>query len=288
MPSRNVLRNFNLSTSTSGGGGGGTFGGIVSANLWYWGDMSSYDSGSQQWLDKSGNEHHADVSGSALSRSGSLGFEFNGTDNVLSWPSPYESFTTSSCVNGGYTVQMTFYPDSGSVLGGSQNTTALWDSRTSYVGGTGLQGIYLNDGLDASPSPTQTQGFDFSADGQRSFYVYGKQYFTQPLTVAWQFTPTSVALQAPYLFNYYIPSVQQSPFTNGQSVGYQESKAPFATFGKRIFNSTGTFGQNGVNKTYFNYKGLVRDILIYKRALTQYEIYQNYIALNNWNTLNNL
>jgi hypothetical protein len=287
MPSRNVLRNFNLSTSTAGGGGGGTFGGIVSSNLWYWGDMSSYDSGSQQWLDKSGNEHHADVSGSALSRSGSLGFVFNGTNNVLTWPSPYESFTTASCVDGGYTVQMTFLPDSASVLSGAYNTTALWDSRAGYVGGTGLQGIYLNDGLDAPPDATQTQGFDFSSNGLRNFYVYGIEKFTQPLTTAWAFIPTAVTLQAPYLFNYYIPSFQRTPFTNGNSVGFEETKAPFASFGKRIFNSTGT-SIGGSNLTYFNYKGIVRDILIYKRALSESEIYQNYVALNNWNTLNNL
>lgn len=284
MPSRNVLRNFNLSTSNDGGG---AFGGIVGKNLWYWGDMSSYDSGSSQWLDKSGNEHHADVSGSALSRSGSLGFIFNGTNNAMTWPAPYESFTTASCVGGGYTVQMTFLPDSGSVLSGAQNTTALWDSRATYVGGTGLQGIYLNDGNDASPQPKQTQGFDFSSNGQRSFYVYGIDSFTQPLTTAWAFTPTAAALAAPYTFDYYIPSIQQTPYTNGQSVGYQETKAPFASFGKKIFASTGTFGQNGTNRTYFTYKGIVRDILIYNRTLTKAEIYRNYIALNNWNIKNN-
>lgn len=288
MPSRNVLRNFNLSTSTSGGGGGGTFGGIVSANLWYWGDMSSYDSGSQQWLDKSGNNHDADVSGASLVRSGSLGFIFNGTNNVLTWPTPYESFTTSSCVDGGYTVQMTFLPDSASVLTGAQNTTALWDSRASYLGGTGLQGIYLNDGLDPSPQPTQTQGFDFTAEGEREFYIYGVQEFSQPLTVTWAFTPANVGLEIPYTFDYYISNVQKIRYTNGKAVGYQETKAPFASFGKRIFNSTGDFGRGGSDLTYFNYKGIVRDILIYKRTLAESEIYQNYIALNNWNTKNNL
>ena len=55
MPSRNVLRNFNLATSVDGNRFPGNY-------VWFWGDVSSYDSGSGLWLDKSGNENHNQVS----------------------------------------------------------------------------------------------------------------------------------------------------------------------------------------------------------------------------------
>ena len=278
MPSINKLVNYNLATSVDTGAGGG---GVNPRNLLFYGNRGSYSSGSATWNDLSGNGNHAYVSGSNLTPTGSLGFIFNGTTNYLEWPT-FEGFTTSSCVDGGYTIQMTFQPDPTTVLSGSYNTTALWDSGFGYVGGTGLMGIYLNDGLNAPPDSQQTQGELITSSGNRGFYVYGISELRIPIqNAAWSFTQAAPIDGPPMKWNYYIPTVQKTSFTNGNLVTTNNGKIPIRTFGKLIYASTGLTGQLNPQNLFYNpYKGIVRDILIYNRALTEEEIYRNSLALN--------
>lgn len=275
MPSINKLVNYNLATSVDTRGGQ-----VNPKNLLFYGNRGSYSSGSATWNDLSGNGNNAYVSGSALTPTGSLGFIFNGTDNYLEWPT-FEGFTTSSCIDGGYTIQMTFQPDPTTVLSGSYNTTALWDSGFAYVGGQGLMGIYLNDGVNGT---TQTQGELITSSGNRHLYIYNVDELRTPIqTVAWSFVQDSNPLQGPMRWNYYMPSYQKISVTNGNLVTTNNGKIPIRTFGKLIYASTGTTGQgtpSPSNLFYNAYKGIVRDILIYNRALTEEEIYRNYLALD--------
>jgi hypothetical protein len=277
MPSINKLINYNLATSVDTGGGG-----VNPKNLLFYGNRGSYSSGSATWNDLSGNGNHAYVSGSNLVPTGSLGFVFNGTTNYLEWPT-FEGFTTSSCVDGGYTIQMTFQPDTATVLTGSYDTTAMWDSGFGYVGGQGLMGIYLNDGLNPSGAPTQ--GELITSAGVRGFYVYGAPELLNPIqNVAWSFVQDTDPLQGPMRWNYYIPTFQKASFTNGNLVTTNSGKIPIRSFGKLIYASTGLTGQLNPQNLFYNpYKGIVRDILIYNRALTEEEIYRNSLALNSIN-----
>lgn len=274
MPSINKLVNYNLATSVDTGGGG-----VNPRNLLFYGNRGSYSSGSAKWLDLSGNGNDAYVSGSNLTPTGSLGFVFNGTTNYLEWPT-FEGFTTSSCVDGGYTIQMTFQPDTATVLSGSYNTTALWDSNFGYIGGQGLMGIYLNDGLD--PNGTPTQGELITSSGIRGNYIYGYNELKTPIqNVAWSFYQAAPLQGPPMAWNYYIPTVQKASFTNGNQVTTNGGEIPIRTFGKLIYQSTGLTGQLNPQNLFYNpYKGIVRDILIYNRALTVEEIYRNSLALN--------
>ena len=270
MPSINRLSNYNLATSVDSRGGQ-----VNQRNLWFYGDRGSYSSGSATWVDLSGNGHNASVSGSTLVPTGSLGYVFNGTNNSLTWADG--AFTTASCVDGGFTIQMTIQPDPADVLTSPYNTTAMWNNTTGYVGGQGFSGIYFNDGQLGGGSPGPTQAFQFNTAGLRSQYIYGNQVMETGIkTVAWTFYPDANTTGS-MLFDYYISDFQVPSYTNGTAVAFAGGLTPTKNFGSKIYAQT---GPSAPLWTYFDYKGIVRDILIYNRALTEQEVYRNYIALN--------
>ena len=269
MPSINQLVNYNLATSVDSRGGA-----VNQRNLFFYGDRGSYSSGSATWVDLSGNGNNAAVSGSTLVPTGSLGYVFNGTNNSLSWVNG--GFTTTSCVDGGFTIQMTFQPDPADVLTSPYNTTALWNNTTGISSGSGFSGIYFNDGQSGGGSPGPTQAFQFNSIGNRSLYIYGDAELIQGIrNVAWAFTPDTLT-PGSMLFNYYIPEFQAAPYTNGNNVEFNGGLTPTKNFGTNVYTQTPLYPF----WTYFPYKGIVRDILIYNRALSEEEIYKNYLALN--------
>jgi len=273
MPSRNVLRNWNLSTTVDTGGG------FPGDYVWFWGDMSSYDSGSAIWYDRSGNGNNAIVSGSALARTGSLGFVFNGTNNSLRWNTG--GFTTSSCVDSSFTIQVTLQPDT-SVVNSPYNTTALFANQSGSVGGTGLMNMYLNDGL--SGPTNQTQGFSFNpVAANRGFYLYGNQYLNSVQTLTWRFYPGTTGSELPMEMEYFIEYNGATPYTNAGNIDFVNGRTPTVSFGIPTYTTTG----GSPNLTYNFYKGIVRDIVIYKKKLTNYEIYRNMYVLDVINAQNN-
>jgi hypothetical protein len=155
MPSINRLSNYNLATSVDSRGGQ-----VNQRNLFFYGDRGSYSSGSATWNDLSGNGNDALVSGSTLVPTGSLGYVFNGTNNSLTWANG--GFTTASCIEGGFTIQMTFQPDPADVLTSPYNTTALWNNLSGMTTGSGFSGIYFNDGQTGGGSPGPTQSFQWN------------------------------------------------------------------------------------------------------------------------------
>lgn len=282
MPSRNVLRNYNLATSVDANAFPGTY-------VWFWGDVSSYDSGSGLWLDKSGNLNHATVSGSALVETGSLGLVFNGTNNYLTWENG--PFLTSSCVSDSFTIQITMQPDI-SVTTNPWNTTALFDRNEFTSSGTGLMNLYYNDGLDADGTPTQGSSFN-PATSNRNQYIYGTGktdagFFTSSVqTITWKFFPAiSGSGEEPYEYQYYISSFGETQYTNAGNIQFVNAETPTKTFGLPIYASTGTVG-GGLDLTYNYFKGIVRDIVIYRKALTDYEIARNARFLNIYNNVFN-
>ena len=267
MPSINQLVNYNLATSVDSRGGQ-----VNQRNLFFYGDRGSYSSGSATWVDLSGNGNNATVSGSTLVPTGSLGYVFNG--NSLSWVNG--GFTTASCVDSGFTIQMTFQPDPADVLTSPYNTTALWNNTSGISSGSGFSGIYLNDGQLGGGSPGPTQAFQGNSGFLRSQYIYGNQYLeTGNQTVAWTFYPDANT-PGSMLFNYYVSNFQAASFTNGNDVAFIGGLTPTKNFGTNVYTQTPL----APIWTYFPFKGIVRDILIYNRALTQEEVYRNYLALD--------
>ena len=274
MPSINQLVNYNLATSVDSRGGA-----VNQRNLFFYGNRGSYSSGSATWNDLSGNGNNAAVSGSTLVPTGSLGYIFNGINNSLYWANG--GFTTGSCVDSGFTIQMTFQPDPADVLTSPYNTTALWNNLSGMTTGSGFSGIYFNDGQTGGGSPGPTQGFQWNADGianYRSLYIYGDPELIQGTrNVAWAFSPDlSGGLTGSMQWDYYIPEFQPEPYTYGNNVAFNDGITPTVNFGTNVYTQTPL----APIWTYFPFKGIVRDILIYNRALSQEEIYKNYLALN--------
>jgi hypothetical protein len=271
MPSINKLVNYNLANSVDSKGGA-----VNQRNLFFYGDRGSYSSGSATWNDLSGNGNNAAVSGSTLVPTGSLGYIFNGINNSLYWANG--GFPVSSCVDGGFTIQMTMQPDPADVLTSPYNTTALWNNISNTgASGSGFSGIYFNDGdIDgAFVIPGPTQAFQFNPNGLRNLYIYGDPEFIQGTrTVAWAFVP--VPGSGSMTFNYYIPEYQAEPYTNGTDVQFNGGITPTVNFGTNVYTQTPL----APIWQYFPFKGIVRDILIYNRALSQEEIYKNYLALD--------
>jgi hypothetical protein len=171
---------------------------------------------------------------------------------------------------------MTFQPDPADVLTSPYNTTALWNNTAGMTNGSGFSGIYLNDGQLGGGSPGPTQAFQGNSSFNRSQYIYGDAELIQGIrNVAWAFTPDANTTGS-MLFNYYIPEYQAASYTNGNNVAFNGGLTPTKNFGTKVYTQT----SNPPTWTYFPYKGIVRDILIYKRALNQEEIYKNYLALN--------
>jgi hypothetical protein len=273
MPSINRLSNYNLATSVDSRGGQ-----VNQRNLFFYGNRGSYSSGSATWFDLSGNANNAAVSGSTLVPTGSLGYVFNGVNNSLYWANG--GFTTGSCVDGGFTIQMTMQPDPADVLTSPYNTTALWNNISNTgPSGSGFSGIYFNDGdIDgAFVIPGPTQAMQGNVNFERNLYIYGQPEFIQGTrNVAWSFFPTTLGLTGSMQFDYYVPEFQRERYTNGDNVAFMGGITPTVNFGTNVYNQTPL----APIWTYFPYKGIVRDILIYNRALSKEEIYKNYLALN--------
>jgi hypothetical protein len=94
-------------------------------------------------------------------------------------------------------------------------------------------------------------------------------------TVAWTFFP-DVNKEGSMLFDYYVSNFQAARYTNGENVSFYGGLTPTVNFGTKVYTQT----SNAPIWQYFAFKGIVRDILIYNRALTQEEIYRNYLALD--------
>jgi hypothetical protein len=60
----------------------------VTSSLSLWTSLANFSTGSSTWIDRSGNNNTALISGSTLALSGSLGVAFNGTNNLLTYPAP--------------------------------------------------------------------------------------------------------------------------------------------------------------------------------------------------------
>lgn len=192
------------------------------------------------WYDRSGNGNNGIVSGSTLALSGSLGFEFNGTDNFITFPR-----TLVATPSGSWTLQM--------------NATLYNDGVSRDL----FSKEYFANGWDLIWEPTN-QRFVYRDFAGVSYDHRLPYTYTAPnkvlITVTGANSGVSGTTQL-YINNTFVTSSTNLmlPFNN----------RPDADF---------TFGWNGdTGATYF--KGAVSDLLLYNRVLTAGEVTQNYNAL---------
>ena len=198
------------------------------------------------WYDVSGNGNHALVSGSALVQSGSLGLEFNGTDNYLTYPA-----NLTATPIGSWTMQWygTFY-----------NTGSNMDlfGKVDYV--DGWDTIY---GYDAPFAEGQYITFR-DVVGQDNNKV-----FTNTPAVKLLFTMTCQATGS-----------KTGYFVNTTNFGTGSQFSPVSNFNRS--SGSLTFGFNtDTDATYF--KGTMSDLIIYNRILTEAEVTTNYNTLTTVN-----
>lgn len=197
------------------------------------------------WYDVSGNGNHALVSGSALVQSGSLGLEFNGTDNYLTYPANLTATPSSS-----WTMQWygTFY-----------NTGSNRDlfGKTTY-----------QDGWDTIYGP------EFFGQGQ---YITFRDVSGQDNNKVFTNTP---AVKLLFTMTCNSDTDKIGYFVNNTNFGTGSANTPVNTF--NVSTGSLTFGFNvDSDATYF--KGTMSDLIIYNRILTSAEVTTNYNTLTSVN-----
>jgi hypothetical protein len=194
------------------------------------------------WYDVSGNGNHALVSGSTLVQSGSLGLEFNGTNNYLTYPASLTATPSSS-----WTMQWygTFY-----------NT----GSNRDLFGKVDYQ-----DGWDTIYGP------NYFGAGQ---YVAFRDVSGQDNNKVFTNTP-AVKILLTMACNADTDKV--SFFVNTTNFGTGSANTPVNDFS--VSSGPLRFGFNtDTDATYF--KGTMSDLIIYNRILTEAEVTTNYNTLS--------
>lgn len=301
MPSINKLINYNLATSTDGANAG------FFKNLVFLGDESTINTGSSTWDNKLPyGLPDADLYGTAsYARSGSAGFEFNGTTNYVTWDtgSFFALNPTDGLVNDGYTLSVTLTPDNSTIPytgfgGGAINIHrpyALWQPNEIQTVGY-LPGIQLNDVCPGG--------------GQKSYWVnYGQVFGGQtPYLRNRTYYDAAPDLNLNLVFVFSGATEAQGPdvtsYVNGVQTGYDSLPLSqtlpnifLAQFGKRLSASTGdssiaddrntNCGSVSSNLPFFNFKGYVRDFAIWNRPLVGAEVEIVYRTLNRFSEINN-
>jgi hypothetical protein len=193
------------------------------------------------WLDKSGNGNHGLVSGSVLALTGSLGYEFNGTDNYVTYPINLVATPSSS-----YTLQ--YY---GSIP--SENINRDMFNREDYNNGWDL--LY-----DANASPDRLVLRDTpGGDRRRTFTptLGSKQLIT--VTV-----DTTTEILQLYIGGTFIGNFSGTSNVNAFNAGIG---TPFK------------FGWNADTDSTF-WKGGVSDLILYNRILSAGEVTTNFNILD--------
>ena len=301
MPSVNVLRFVNLSTSVDSNG--------FNKNLVFWGDETTINSGSGTWNNKLPyGLPNATLAGSGYARSGSAGFAFDGSTNYVQWNTGSFSALTpnSGLVGDGYTLSVTLTPDNSTISysgfgGGAINIYrpyALWQptlsQNPSNVGY--LPGIQMNDVCPGG--------------GQKSYWVnYTADYLGQtPYVRNFTYYDSVPDLNLNLVFVFSAQSASQGPkvtsYINGVAITTSFPLTwplPYyflTQFGKSLSASTGdssiaddrntNCGSVSTDLPFFNFKGYVRDFAIWNRPLASGEVFNAYKILNSYSRLNNL
>jgi len=219
---------------------------VVRSGLIVYNTTSSF-SGSV-WYDQSGNGNNALVSGSTMYSSGSLGWEFNGIDNFITYPQPILFSSASIAPSNYYTLQ--------------------W------------YGSMYNDGINRflfTKKASNGSGWDTIWDANQTRIVYrGGGADDKQITIVGSVSEkalwTLIVYDAPNIITNTV-----SLYKNGSYVGDLNSGDT------QVFNhSTITplrFGYDEtLDATYF--KGAISSLLVYNRPLSQVEINNNYLYLS--------
>lgn len=294
MPSRNTNRNWNLASSYIAGNSG--YGGLTTANLLFWGDESTFNSGSNLWENKLPYglpDGELNGSGSASwERSGSVGFNMNGSNWIQF---DRNQFLSSSYVGDGYTLSVTVSPSYQQITygGGSiYQPMALWSpSATPY---TSYPYMYINDACPGGPSTFATRTLFINYFGPQSPWARNTDVYTNTDAQNLNFTFVFKDVDGNYNIDWYLNGV----FIRGGSFFNWGATTTFMQyFGRTSSTTTGDSSAADdrssscagltTNMPFTNFKGYIRDILIYNRPLAAVQVYQNYNALNRWSQINN-
>jgi hypothetical protein len=214
---------------------------VVSDSLLAW--MSCDSLTGSVWYDKSGKGNNALISGSAMSLSSSVGYIFNGTDNYITYPRPFSGLTTQNYA----TIQ--FY---GTITSGSNNNYDLF-CYDNYVNGWDTDFITSHYTYGEIIFRDQA-GQDKVAGNQGNIYFGPKSLWTLTLDA-----PNDVVKM-------YKNGTFVTNFSNGIVSGLFSATSPMK------------FGWNAnSDNTYFN--GVISDLLVYNKLLSDSEVLQNYNAL---------
>lgn len=303
MPSINKLINYNLATSVENNG--------FLKNLAFWGDESTIDSGSMTWNNKLpygiGNATLYG-SGSNYSRSGSVGFEFDGSSNYVTWntSSFFDLNPDDGLVGDAYTLSVTLTPDNSTIPYSEfginmYRPMALWqptltqnDFNVGY-----LPGIQLNDVCPGGPQKSYWVNYNSTYGGQtpyrrnQTYYSYSSDP-NYNLNLIFVFTGVTQS-QGPSVLAYV--NTVSSGFTSLPLSWPYPGYPFFGQFGKKLSESTGggsiaddrntQCGSVSSNLPFFNFKGYVRDFAIWNKPLTQSEVNVAYRTLNRYSEINN-
>lgn len=220
---------------------------IVRSGLIIYNTTSSF-SGSV-WYDVSGNGNDAIVSGSTMSTSGSLGWEFNGTDNFITYPQPVLLNSSSFAPSEFYTLQ--WY---GSMYNDNINRF-LFTKRS--AGGGWSTGWASNE-----------DDMVYLAAGSGDPKLMSNIGNVSP-KILW----TLIVYDAPNILN--------------ETAVLYRNESYFGTFdggGTVTFNNVTSsvlkFGYNNIDVDATYFKGAISDLLVYNRPLSEVEIANNYLYLS--------
>jgi hypothetical protein len=279
-------------------------GGLTTKNLVFWGDESSIDSGSLKWDNRwPYGLPDADLRGTVVGsyiKSGSVGFSFNGTNNYVAWNTgSFKALTTNDgLIDDGYTLSVTMTPTletiSYSGFGGGPisiyQPMALYSPAITPINQLGYQQMYIND---ACPGGGQQSYFINYVALEQGFERNTYYYNTVPI-YNMNFTFVFFNVNDGYEVSVYLNG--ELNITSG-NLNYSAAELFLQQFGLTNFSSTGdssiadnrdtNCGGVSSNMPFTNYKGYVRDFLIYNRPLSAIEIYKNQRALDRWSEINN-
>ena len=202
----------------------------------------SYSSSTGIWYDRSGNNNHGIVSGSALTSS-VKGWSFNGTNNYITFNPNLTAEPSSS-----YTLQWL--------------TTDMAVARNSY--------IFTNNSILPLPAYGDwTLAAD--ASGSRLNYSADPPFGTGQLTTGYTGSKTLFTFIA-------TEGINPTLYTGSTYVG-QFSSTPAIAFNS--LTGSYYFGTGSLNSNYYKmYTGSVSSILVYNRVLSEAEINYNNIYLS--------
>lgn len=231
-------------------------------------DISSYDSSTGIWRDRSGNGNDANVNGSTLTNIPTKGLLFNATDNWVTFPT----------FSGSTGATFVFWGDAQYNYPASQIRNSFFNKRIGANNGFNSEFIQrVNGGLSAMAYTAQTgttqinQGILGTKSGSIQFMGFKSDS-----------TTTSKLY-------FGIANADSSSWSGSSSLGWTSVASasgsiifPYAQpliFGSGSFNY-GSFGVPAANPTPTPYRGTVGIIAVYNRELTNEEMESNYLAVS--------